>query len=115
MTISPPDGLSVFSTLAGSCLRISWYPVINAVSYGVYRSEIPYGDFSRVAYVNGPVGLTYFDIPPGPNDNIDNLWYYEVTAVVGCIESDLSGPATYINYVAFENAPIPGLSWSELF
>lgn len=112
MIIQSPDGLSVISTLDGACLQVSWYPVSTAVSYNLYRSQIAWDQFSEIATVPG---LTYFDIPPTPNDNLPNLWYYKVSAFDGMTESDLSSPFTYVNYSSFENRPIPGLSWSALF
>lgn len=116
-----PIGLSVISTLDGSCLRISWYPVSafapweNISGYYLYRSEIAYGDFAQIVSYSSLPGLTYFDTPPTPNDNLDNQWWYRVSSFDGLVESRLSGPATYLNYAAFDEKPVPGVSWSSLF
>lgn len=113
--IQTPEGLSCISMLDGICLRISWGPVDNAVGYNLYRSQIPWDQFSQIVSYSSLPGLTYFDTPPKPTDNIQNLWYYKVGAFDGLTESDLTGPFTYVNYGSFENRPIPGLSWSGLF
>ena len=113
--LATPDGLSVQSTYNGLCIRVSWNPVDTATGYKLFRSEIPYGDFTLVATLPSAVGLTFFDKPPTPNDNWDLRWYYEVAATLGSTLSTLSGPTTYINYAAFDNKPIPSLSWSNLF
>ena len=116
-----PQGLSVISTLDGLCLRISWAPTVDATNvsilgYNVYRSEIVYGDFSPLVGYASLHGQTYYDTPPTPNDNFDNVWYYRVSSVdANTVESLLSGPATYLNYAAFDNKPLPSLSWSNLF
>ena len=116
-----PIGLSVISTLNGTCLRVSWAPTVDptniaVIGYNVYRSEIVYGDFSKLVGYSSLPGTTYFDTPPTPNDNFDNLWYYRVSSVdSNAVESLLSGPATYLNYAAFDEKPVPGLSWGNLF
>lgn len=121
--LATPTGLSVISTLVGLSLRVSWYPVtdptgVAILGYNLYRSEIVYGDFSSLVPYSSLPGITYYDTPPSPNDNFDNIWYYRVSSVdSNTVESQLSGPATYMNYAAFDgaNKPLPGLSWSELF
>lgn len=115
MILSTPNGISVYSTLHGACLRISWQPVEYATSYKLYRSEIPWGDFSLLATLTSNVGMTYFDTPRTPNDNINNHWYYEVSANDGSSVSVMSGPHTTLNYSAFDVKPIPGTSWTNLF
>lgn len=113
MSTNTPDGLSVISTYDGLCLRTSWYPVSGATGYNLYRSEIVYGDFSLLA--SSIPGITYYDTPPTPNDNFENIWYYRVSAIGSGGESLLSGPCTYLDYAALDNKPIPGTSWSSLF
>lgn len=113
MTANTPDGLSITSTYDGLCLRISWYPVASALSYNIYRSEIVYGDFSLLA--TSIPGITYYDTPPTPNDNFENIWYYRVSAIDVTGESLLTGPCTYLDYAALDNKPVPGMSWSSLF
>lgn len=112
MIVSSPDGLSVFVSTDGLCLRVSWNAVDSADSYKLYRSEIPYDDFSLATTTTG---LTYFDKPTRPNDNWDYRWYYCVSTTVGLTDSALSGPATWYNYSAFAHDPVPHLCWSSLF
>lgn len=116
LTASTPDGISVISVLNGACLRITWFPTSdNSQGYNVYRSEIPYGDFTVVrAYTSQP-GFTYFNTPPTPNDNLGNTWWYKVSSVNYSGESIISGPHSTVNYAAFDEKPIPHLSWSSLF
>jgi hypothetical protein len=108
-----PNGLSVMSTYNGLSLRITWQPVQNVTGYNLYRSQIAYDRFTVVAS-NIP-GITYFNTPPTPNDSLDNMWWYRVSSIDGVGESSLSGPSTYRNYGAFDNTPVPHLSWSALF
>ena len=115
MSSPTPDGLSIFSTYNGLCFRVSWAPVTGGTAYYLYRSEISYGDFTKIATLSSSVGLTYYDKPTTPNGNVDNMWYYKVSANDGTGESTLSGPCTYFNYGAFNNKPVPHLSWSNLF
>ena len=114
MVAATPQGLSVLSTLNGACLKINWTPVSTATGYNLYRSQIAWDTF---AVINSAtiLGLTYYDTPPTPNDNFDNVWYYRVTATDSTGESLMSGPNTYLNYSAFDNLPLPGTSWSNLF
>ena len=114
-SLATPNGLSVQSTYNGLCLKASWTPVCNVTGYKLFRSEVPYGDFSLVATLAYPTGLTFFDQPQTPNDNWDLRWYYEVASTMGSTISALSGPTTYVNYSAFDNKPIPGASWTTLF
>jgi|SRR5665213_543882 len=119
--IATPIGLSVISTYNGLCLCVSWYPVSvlpfkeSVIGYNLYRSEIPYDAFTRIANFTTLVGLTYWDLPPTPNDNSDNIWWYRVSSFDGAIESYLSGPSTYVDYASMDNKPLPGASWSSLF
>ena len=115
MSALTPDGLSVFSTYNGLCFRVSWLPIAGGTTYYLYRSEISYGDFARIATLASTVGLTYYDKPTTPNDNIDTKWFYRVSATDGTGESAQSGPCTYLNYSAFDSSPVPHLSWSSLF
>ena len=114
MVAATPNGISVISTLVGACLRVNWYPVTDATGYNVYRSQIAWDTFTKINSTTIP-GITYYDTPPTPNDNFDNLWYYRVSSVDSSGESLLSGPFTYMNYAAFDEKPIPGMSWSSLF
>lgn len=110
-----PDGVSVFCSVNGLCNRVSWNAVDTATTYKLYRSETPYDEISLVATLASTTGLTFFDKPTRPNDNVDFRWYYHVSATVGLTESALSGPATWYNYSAFDVKPVPHLCWSSLF
>lgn len=115
MTPLPPNGISVFASTVGLCLRINWSVVTGVDSYNLYRSEIPYDQFSLIARLSGPAGITYFDKPPRPNDNFDFRFYYQVSSVSGLTESTWSGPTTYLSYGAFDTKPLPGACWTSLF
>lgn len=116
MTLSAtPQGISVISMLNGLCLRISWGPVSGTLGYNVYRSEIPYGDFTRITSYATQQGLTYYDTPSTPNDNLDNQFWYRISSTDSVGESYLSGACSYVDYSAFDRKPIPHLSWTGLF
>lgn len=110
-----PDGVCVLSTVNALSLRINWHTVSTASSYSVYRSEVPHDDFSLAS--SGIPGLTYYDDPQssGLTLNLQNAWWYRVSATNGSGEGPLSPPSTFQPYgeLINQNLPRPGLSmWS---
>ena len=110
--LSAPDGLCVIATLDALCLRVNWNSLSNATTYSIYRSPIPHDSFALLS--SGIPGLTYYDNPSSDetNLNIDNEFYYKVSATNADGEGALSAPSTYRPYgeLVHTNIPRPGLS-----
>lgn len=103
---SAPSGLCVYSTLDALCFQLNWSAVDGVSGYNVYYSSVYHSSYVPVGQ-NIP-GLTFFHNPQNPrNLNLENRWFYGVTAYNAFGEGPISDRASYDPYYQLIDTNVP--------